>query len=142
MGRKAVTTLKTGSKGFTQPLRARAGFTFIEVMVTAAVLSLGTVMIQGGLLRAADLLNRYSNTLVARQWMDERLWQTQETLFYSGEDAVQSTSGSFTKSGREFDWELDARLGSGKDLYRIRLSVSWSQGGRPLQVIKEIYAAK
>lgn len=118
------------------------GFTFIEVMVTAAVLSLGTVMIQGGLLRAADILNRASNTLIARQWMDEKLWQAQEALLYSKEeDSPQETSGNFSEYGRDFNWSLAADS-LGIDLYELRLSVSWSQGGRPVEITKEIHAAK
>jgi prepilin-type N-terminal cleavage/methylation domain-containing protein len=122
---------KTGSKGFT----------FIEVMVTVVVLSLGTVMIQGGLLRAADILNRYSNTLIARQWIDEKIWRTQEALLYS-EAGDSANSGTFVESGREFNWSVNTSGTSGKDTYKIALSVTWSQGGLPLQVTKEVYAAK
>ena len=130
--KKARMTSRTGNRGFT----------FIEVMVTVAVLSLGTVMIQGGLLRAADILNRTSNTLIARQWMDEKLWQAQETLFYSGEGgSLEATSGNFSEYGRDFNWSLGASS-TGIDLYKLKLSVTWSQGGRAVEVIKEIYAAK
>lgn len=111
-------------------------------MVAAAVLSLGTVMIQGALLRSVDLLARTSNTLTARQWMSEKLWETKEKLFYSEED-VSSESGSFTESGRVYHWSLEVRPVSTDKLYSIRLAVSWQQGKEaPLEVVTQVYAAQ
>jgi hypothetical protein len=114
----------------------------IEVMIASAVLLLGTVMIHESYLRTADLFSHYSNTLKVRSWMNEQAWAARESLVYSQTPSNDPQSGIFVSSERPYNWSQDVSPLSGPNLYTIRLSVLWSEGNRPLNLTKEIYAFK
>ena len=129
-------TLRTGSK---------KGFTLIELMITVAIFSLCTLLVQGGLLRSANFLGHYAHTLAARLWVEERLWQVRQQTFYSeeGGDEAVSGSGSFTESQKDFEWTVNPSIiSSGKDLYEVDLRVAWLEGNRPTQLHTKVYEAK
>lgn len=127
--------LKTGNKGFT----------LIEVMLATVILSLGSVLIQEGLLRSATLIGRCEHTLTVQRWMDQKIWKTKESILYDpeGDGASESGSGTFLYEGKEFSWDLEADAqDSSNSLYLIKLSVSWNEGGRPIHLTKAMLAAK
>ena len=117
------------------------GFTLIEVMVTTVILCLGTVFVQEGLLGSAKLLGRYAHTLKAERWMDERIVETKESLFYSGNPLTGNQAGSFVDEGKEFSWNLEVNSqAGGKDLFLIALTVRWEEGHRPVQLTRSLWA--
>ena len=119
------------------------GLTLIELMVAVAVLCLGTTLIQEGLLRCLTLLGRYSHTLTAEGWMEERLWQAQEDTLYSTEAAGGDGQGQIMLGNRPYDWALTVQSLSGaSQLYSFRLRMSWTESGVPLELVKERYATK
>lgn len=117
------------------------GFTLIEVMVTVVILALGTLMIQEGLLRAADLFGRHSNTVKVQRWVDEKIWQVRESFVYSDE-VISDDQGQFTQNGKLFTWALVVKSLAGEDLKSLALSVAWKEGNRYVTMTKEMYAAK
>ena len=123
-------------------MKNRSGFTLIEVMVTVAVLSLGTLLIHQGLLRSADALGHFNNLLAAQEWAEAKLWDTRESLLYSsaGAPAVPA-SGSFTESGKEFECSISTKPQSDADnLYGIQIQVSWQEGHKPVSYQASTFA--
>ena len=116
------------------------GFTLIEVMITVAILSLGTLLIQQGLLRSSDILNHYNSQLAVEAWADQKIWDAREALLFAEEGGLTETSGSFTESGRNFDWSIETKLNSGTDqLYFVHLKTTWLEGNRPISFGKAMY---
>jgi prepilin-type N-terminal cleavage/methylation domain-containing protein len=124
-------TSKTGPKGFT----------LVEVMAATVILALGTLLLQGGLLRSAHLYGRYSNSLKASLWADDKLWDVRESIVFSNPPDPEGGEGSFTVDGRNFDWSLDVRT-QGEDLYRASLEIRWNEGNSPVAIRREIYASR
>lgn len=118
------------------------GFTLVEVMVTVAVLSLGTLMIHQGLLRSADALGHFNNLLVAQEWAEAKLWDARESLLYPSEGAPAiPTSGSFTEFGKEFEYSITTKSQPDADnLYGIQIQVGWQEGHRPVSYIASTFA--
>ncbi|GEM_PF-2289262 len=121
-------------------MKKKAGFTLIEVMLAVVFLALGTLMIQEGFLRSANLYGRYVNTMRASVWMNGRLWGAREAVL-ALDEAPSSDNGELILDGVPFHWALDVREVD-KDLYALRLAMEWNEGSRPLSVIREIYATK
>ncbi len=118
-----------------------SGFTLIEVMITVAILSCGTVMIQYGLLRSANVLGHTSNTLQVQNWMNDKIWDVKEALFYSENPPPEDQSGSFNDAAREFQWTMHVEPAMvEQELYLLRLTVTWLEGGRPALLVRELYA--
>src|SRR3989338_2685449 len=108
--RKVRMTSKTGNKGFS----------LIEVMVAAALLSLGTVMIREGFLRSAELEGRLSHTMAAERWMHEKAWQTREALLYLKTAVPGNESGQFRSANKTYDWQLETQA-PGQETYSLKL---------------------
>ncbi len=109
-------------------------------MVTVAVLSLGTLLIQQGLLRSADIINHYNNQLSAETWAAQKVWDIRESFFYSAGGKAPDSGGSFTESGKDFDWSLETKSVSGTDqLYFIHLDIRWLEGNKPVNLDKSLY---
>lgn len=119
-------TSKTGNKGFS----------LIEVMVAAALLSLGTVMIREGFLRSAELEGRLSHTMAAERWMHEKAWQARESLLYLKTAAPGSESGQFRGANKTYDWQLETQA-SGQEAYSLKLVVRWMEGQRPVERVRD-----
>ena len=126
-------TSRTGSKGFT----------LIELLVAASVLTVGTLFVHQGLLRAASLLNHTANLLAVDRFASEAFWQAREGLFYAEPDNAPPASGSFTENGREFRWGIKTEAApAAKDCFELKLNVEWNEGNRPVGYSKSVYAAK
>lgn len=123
-----------------RPARRRAGFTLVEVLMAVAMLALGTLLIQEGFLRSAHLYGRYTNTMRASVWMNERLWRAREAVLFS-EEPPSPDGGEFTAEGTSFKWLLGVEpLPKARRLYALKLTVDWREGSRPLSLVREIYA--
>lgn len=122
-------------------MKNKYGFTLVEVMVTVAILSLGSLTVHQGLLRSANILIHYNCELAAIEWAEDKLWEAKDALLFSAEKIDPDSSGSFERAGRIFDWSLTADPVPGTDkLYLIRLSINWLEGNKPVNVVKACYA--
>ena len=125
-------TLKTGSKGFT----------LIEVMVTVSILSLSVLMIQQGLLRLANILDRQNNLLIAQEWVNEKRWDVEQALCFADEGGSSETQGVFEISGREFQWQIDSKaIPSGDKTFEISYGLNWHEGHRPVSYMEKNIAS-
>ena len=111
----------------------------VELLLTVVFVSLGSLMIQGTLLKGADVFGRYSNTLRAIAWSEQKWAASREALLR--DELASSEEGSLSLPGKDFQWSL----GSDEletDLYSIRLSLRWTESGKPLAYEKESYVYK
>lgn len=131
-------TSKTGRK---IPLNTK-GFTLIEVMAAAVILTLGTVLLQGGLLRAAHLYGRYSNSLKAGIWAESKLWDARRDILYETPPIINSDGGNFILDNKPFLWDLSVRPLPGKDIYAINLDIRWRESDKLIELRREIHAAR
>ena len=116
------------------------GYSMVELLLTVVFVALGTQLIQGSFLRAAEVLGRYSDTLKVMVWADEQTARTREELL-DGEPEY-SQSGTLQYPNKDFAWNQTVQSLSGPNLYGINLSVEWAESGRPQKLLKEIYVYK
>lgn len=119
------------------------GFTLIEVMITAAVLSLTTVLIYESFFISLDSFNYCSDYLNVASWMNEKIWQAQDGLSRLGTLSQVDTEGTFINKGEHFNWNLSSELIDTKQdlfLYKINLVLFWQAGHRRPKLIRTAYA--
>ena len=118
-----------------------AGFSLIELMLTVCFVTLGSLLIQGSFMRAADMFGRYTHTLQALVRMDQVGALAREQFLYSDAGDTGSQSGTWDLEGKPCDWSQDIQpLGPG--LYSIRVKAHWMESGKPLELQSELYAYK
>ena len=106
-------------------------------MVAVAILCLGSVIIEQGFLRSAQVAGRLSNGVIADRWMDDKAWEAREALLYQTTAAPGTENGRFSVQGRDFDWQLETQgLPVGQDLYSMRLAVHWLEGQKPAERVR------
>ena len=124
-------TLLTGSRGFT----------FIEVMVAVAILSLASIMVYESFFASLDLFNYYKDYLFASLWMNEKLWQAQDSLARLGRAAELEGAGEFSDKEERFSWNLSyGPSGYHEDLYKVDLVVLLKSGNRKTRLTRSAFA--
>ena len=118
-------------------VRQAAGFSLIELMLTMVFVTLGSMMIQTTMLRAADVHGRYTNTLKTQLWADEQAERARETLMYDELDSF--ASGVIEAPNKEFSWEQKLEPLATPNLYRLDLNVSWAESGKPFTFQRSQY---
>ena len=90
--------------------------------------ALGSMMIQGTMLRAADVYGRYTNTLKVMVWADEQAQLARQSMLM--DETELSKSGTLEAPNKQFSWKqrMDG-LGS-PNLYQLSLNVSWTESGK------------
>lgn len=111
----------------------------IELMLTVVFVVLGSQMVQGGFLRAADMFGRYTNTLKTMVWADGQIAAAREAMVRDELDGA-GDSGVSMRSGKEIAWKRAVGSMDTPNLYSIHFSASWTEGGKPLSLDKEVYA--
>ncbi len=122
---------------------AKRAFTLVEIMVTAAVLSLAAVLIYETFFIMADVFNYYYDYLDAAPWADEKIWQVQDYIRNFGPDAVISTEGNMTSNGKRYDWYLSYGLADATEklqLYDIELTLFLQRGSARERLLRSAYA--
>ena len=118
------------------------GFSLIELMLTVSFVTLGTLLIQGGFLRAADMFGRYSHTMRTMAWMDRQAALTKEKILFSGEEPSGSQSGSVELAGNTYEWDENVAPQEGPNLHALRRSIRWTENGKPFELRSEQYVYK
>jgi len=105
-------------------------------MLTMVFVMLGAQMIQGTMLRAADVYGRYMDTLKVILWSQEQVESAREALL---RDELGPKSGILEAPNKQFEWRQDVTPMEGPKLYKIDLSMSWAESGKPLTFQKSLY---
>ena len=112
-------------------------------MLTVSFVLMGTLLIQGSFMRAADMFGRYSHTLMAMAWTHREDARVREELLYSDGAGADSQSGTLQLSdGKTCQWSREVQSSSGPGLYSIRTEVHWTESGRPVDLQSEFYVYK
>ena len=125
--------LKTGSNSC-------QAFTLLEVMVAAAVLSLGAVLIHEAYFISLDAYNYYANYVKTAPWMDELIWQAEDNLRQSGNLGQTPQNGELANAGSNTAWDLSFAPLDIQDLYRIDSGLEWQAGKRKVRLTRSAYA--
>jgi prepilin-type N-terminal cleavage/methylation domain-containing protein len=116
-------------------------FTFVEVMVAVAILSLTAILVYESFFTSLDLFNYYSDYLFASLRMDELFWQAQDSLIRLGPAAQLDREGEFANAGKRFSWNLSyGPVGSVEGLYKIDLVTLLKTGHRMRRLTRSGYA--
>ncbi len=117
-------------------LSSQRGFSLIELMLTMVFVMLGTLMIRGTMLRAADMYGRYTSTLKTLLWADEQVERSREALL-RGE--LEGKSGTLEVPGRQFNWDQDVSGLGTPGLFRLDLLLDWTESGKPVTFQRSLY---
>lgn len=121
-------------------MKASAGFTFLELMVSVAVLAFGIVAIYEALLTSLNVFGSYSHYLNTRLWLSEEVWNVQDRVNHSDIVVTGDNHGQLYRHGKKFDWmttldPLDVEEG----LYAMETRLSWEEGPRTVTLSRGGY---
>lgn len=112
-----MTTLQIGNE---------QGFTYIEVMLSVLIFSLGYIVILGSYSKVVDALNISRDNIQAMVLLNEKMAELKEDFIKEGGLEPQSQSGTFEGRLKRFRWMLDVDAKDDiPDINQVRLEVSW-----------------
>ena len=119
-----------------------AGFTLLEVMVAAAVLALGAVLIYQAFFLSLDIYTYCDDYLSLASFSDEKIWELQNELSRAGPGAgiQMPLSGTLKRAAQTFAWELSYSQAQQQNLYQVDLVITWKEGARNLKLVRDAYA--
>jgi len=115
-------------------------------MVATVILSLGTVFIFGSFFISLDTYRYCTHYFNVMPWLDNKIWEAQDSLSFLGPKALLATSGRFTQKNTDYTWNVGYNLddSAGKSdkikLYKIDLALSWQEGMRQVRLKRSAYA--
>ncbi len=119
------------------------GFTLVEIMVTAAVLSLAAVLIYQTFFPILDTFNYCADYLALAPLLDEKIWQAQDYLRRLGPEAVLETEGALPANNKSVGWNLSCAIAGNSDtkvLYGIELYLFLARGPNKVRISRSAYA--
>ncbi|MFA5118406.1 MAG: prepilin-type N-terminal cleavage/methylation domain-containing protein [Candidatus Omnitrophota bacterium] len=124
-------------------MNKKRGFTLIEILVTTTILSLGIVFIYEAFFVSLRAYNYYENYLNVAPWMDDKLWEVQDSFTRTGAYDATAAEGEIIVEGRTYTWQVSgAPEGDGSSLYAIELALSRHESKNDFQVKRAVYALR
>lgn len=118
------------------------GFTLLEVMIATVVLSLGATLIYESFFISVDSFDYYSTLFKTIPWMDEKIWQTQDSLARLGPNAQLETGGELNSGSKDILWNLTYNpIDESGSLFQVNLTLSWPQGRKTIRLSRSAYAS-
>lgn len=121
----------------------RKAFTLIEVMISAAILSLISLLIYEALFLSLGTFNYCYDYLNVFSLAGEKIWQAQDDLARSGSLTNIGNKGGFASRNKNFLWNLSespVMESPYQKLYRIDLVLSWREGSKQASISRTAFA--
>ena len=119
----------------------KRGFTLVEVLVTVAILSLGSLLIYEAFFTSFDAFNYCANYVYVLPWIDEKIWEVQENIRRLGSRGHVRSDGEFVHDATHFLWHVSRHtIDAEGGLYGIDLTLSWQEGFRKIKLKRKVYA--
>lgn len=120
----------------------RRGFTLVEVLVCAAILSVGITLIFQSFFTCLNAFSRYTNYLDIMPWINEQLWRAEDEIIRTGGLQTLGNQGEFIYQGKKFSWQLaNSLVDKEEKLYRLDLTVSWQEARKQITLSRYAYTA-
>lgn len=125
-------------------LRKRAGFSFIEVMVTTAVLSFGIVMIYKAFLVSLNQLTYINHRLYAMALLDNKIVSLQKLFEASKEipfgGAQETEQGQFGQKTVDFSYAMDFKTVEDlNNIFQLDIKLLWKEGRHDVGISRSVY---
>lgn len=121
-----------------------AGFTLIEVMITAVVLAFGVLAVYNAFFVSLDGLNYYSNYLRVFPFLDEVFWQAQNAISRQGKLGNSASKGEFKAGNRNVSWNIayapQDENNTALAFYKVDLLVSFNTSRGQVNLSRAGYA--
>jgi prepilin-type N-terminal cleavage/methylation domain-containing protein len=120
--------------------KSQAGFTLIEVLLAAVILSVGLVVIFEVFLSSLDVVSLFDNRLNANWFLNEKIWQLQSDFDrQSGMFIPLNQSGVVKINKNDFQWQIDLEIVDAyQELYKATLEMSWKEGSKNRAVKRQV----
>ncbi|MEI8175814.1 MAG: prepilin-type N-terminal cleavage/methylation domain-containing protein [Candidatus Omnitrophota bacterium] len=119
--------------------RHTGGFTLVEIMVTASILSLGLVMIFRSFFTALDAAAHAADRLNISLDTANRIWQSEESLRRSGSVDLPRSGTAVVGTG-SYPWDLKVEaLNEALGFYKITISHTVTGAARKFSVERSAY---
>lgn len=123
--------------------RKKRSFTLVEVLVATSVLALGATLLYGAFFISLDSFRYYSDYLTVSSWLDEQIWQAQDSLRRNGTAQLLPVDEKIVKTIPQLNQHLSDRLieeSTAEKLYEAELTVSWQEGRKKIKILRNAYA--
>ena len=124
--------------------RNSAGFTLIEVMITAVVLAFGVLAVYNAFFLSLNGLNYYSDYLRVFPLLDEVFWQARNAISRQGKLENSASRGEFRTGNRNVFWNiayaLEDEVNAASSLYKVDLKVSFNAARGQVNLSRTGYA--
>ncbi len=120
----------------------RRGITFIEVMVTAVILSAGLVAIYRSFFIGVDYLDHLSRRLCALDLIESRVAAIERDFRVLRDVDVGRLNETVLLNGRPVDFKYNIQLkpvGQLLSVFQLDIALSWVERGREVEIARSAY---
>jgi prepilin-type N-terminal cleavage/methylation domain-containing protein len=130
-------------------VKKKNGFTFLEVMVTVAILAIGLVMIYKAFLLSLDHQNYLIHRLYANVLMDQKIGETRFFLQEKGAVALEKEKKEKVEhvviNNRDIPFTIARffqKVPGIENFLQMDIGISWFEHGRPIHLTRSLYISR
>lgn len=123
------------------PIGNNKSFTFIEIMETVVVLSIGIVAIFHTFFINVDALTSSLIHLDGQHLINNKFWEIEESL-QGTQSLVIKEFPNIVMHNKELDWEISFSPIGPKGLYKVNITLSSPPGPRAIRISRASYVLK
>ena len=131
------------NKYHTPQLKSESGFTFIEIMVTLVILSVGIVAIYQALFSSLDHISHLNSRLYANIMLEDRVAKVERILRAYKVLPFELDPQEAVDVGVKtihFNPEMKiSEVGDYIDIFKIDVAYSWEENGRTIRLSRSAY---